>query len=169
MVQFCYRLFELVTTASFDCSKIQNTKLRIELSTFFWTMEIMPIFFWGYRTFSHAAPAERLWTVSSPFISFIQYTAQKYVSQTNKQKNLVQDREYAHENKIQRFYLCSKSNNSLIKKVTQNKVSNYSEMLNTTATKLFLDHSRQVYFQKGLIVKHINVCKTLHKQNRMWN
>ena len=29
----------------------------------------MPIFFQGYRTFSHAAPAERLSTVSSPFLS----------------------------------------------------------------------------------------------------
>ena len=31
-------------------------------------MEIMPIFFQGYRTFIHAAPAERLSTVSSPFM-----------------------------------------------------------------------------------------------------
>ena len=30
----------------------------------------MPIFFWGYWTFSHAAPAERLSTVSSPFHGF---------------------------------------------------------------------------------------------------
>ena len=40
----------------------------------------MPIFFRGYRTFSHAAPAERLSTVSSPFMvirSFI------YVSVTD--------------------------------------------------------------------------------------
>ena len=29
-----YKFFELVTTAAFDCTKIQNTKLRIELSTF---------------------------------------------------------------------------------------------------------------------------------------
>ena len=30
----------------------------------------MPIFFLGYRTFSHAAPAERLPTVSSPFMVY---------------------------------------------------------------------------------------------------
>ena len=30
-----HRFFELVTTAVFDCAKIQNTKLRIELSTYF--------------------------------------------------------------------------------------------------------------------------------------
>ena len=34
----------------------------------------MPIFFQGYRTFSHAAPAERLSTVSSPFLSYIGFT-----------------------------------------------------------------------------------------------
>ena len=50
-IVLCLESADSNCTAVSKGGKIQNAKLRIE-QHIFWTMEIIPIFFWWYRTFS---------------------------------------------------------------------------------------------------------------------